>query len=298
MRDFLHHLFLPHHTNNHRPKVLHHHSLFVLCAVLIMLSLAVHSLPREYPAVLGVTANITVEDLLKITNQKREEKGLAPLKLSPELSQAAGQKAQHMYNKNYWAHVAPDGTTPWVFIKNSGYEYLYAGENLARGFTSAPDVVEAWMNSPTHRDNMLSKNYEDIGFAIQSGSLTGSDTVLVVEMFGSKYISTNQPAVPTTIPPVAQTLPSQATQSPSQSDTTTPFAGVAAVQNNPLIDSKSTTRNISLILLIGFIVILLLDAIIIERKKIARVVSHNVDHILFLTILLLAAIIIGKGAIL
>lgn len=296
MRDFLRHLFLPHHTNNHRPKVLHNHSLFVVCAVLLLLALGVHSINREYPSVLGVSANMTVEDLLKITNQKREEKGLAPLKLDAALSRAAAQKAQHMYDKNYWAHVSPEGTTPWVFIKNSGYEYLYAGENLARGFTTAPDVVDAWMESPTHRDNMLSANYEDIGFAIQSGSLTGSDTVLVVEMFGSKYIATNQPAIPS-IPPIADVVPSPATQSPTNIEPTSPIA-VAAVQNNPLIDSKSTTRNISLILLISFIVILILDAIIIERKKIARVVSHNVDHILFLTILLLAAIIIGKGAIL
>lgn len=294
MKHFLHHLFLPHHTNNHRPKVLHNHSLFFVIAALIIFSITINTVQKDHPAVLGISSNISIQELLTITNQKREEKGLSPLVLSPELSQAAAQKANHMFAHNYWAHVAPDGTTPWVFIKNSGYEYLYAGENLARGFTTSPDVVEAWMESPTHRENMLSPNYTDIGFAVSSGSLTGAETVLVVEMFGKKYISTNQPAVPST-PPVAETLPTQEPQSGMQ-----PQSGfaVASIQNSPLFDSKSITRTVSLALLLLFIVVLIVDAIVIERKKIARVVSHNVDHILFLTILLLAAIIIGKGMIL
>ena len=86
-----------------------------------------------------------------------------------------------MFSKDYWAHNAPDGTTPWVFIKNTGYNYIYAGENLARGFNSASDVINAWMNSPEHRQNVLSPNYQNVGFAVATGTLSGEDTVLVVE---------------------------------------------------------------------------------------------------------------------
>lgn len=294
MRDFLRHLLLPHHTNNHRPKVLHHQNLLFVIVALFSLSFILHPLHKEYPSVLGISANIAIGDLVKLTNQKRSEKGLAPLKFNEQLSHAAESKAHNMFTKNYWAHVAPDGTTPWVFIKNSGYEYLYAGENLARGFTTAPEVVNAWMASPTHRENMLSSNYEDVGFAVVPGSLTGSDTILVVEMFGSKYISTTNPADATNSAPIVHVLPSQPPSSPQP----TSAMAVAAIQNAPLIDSKATTKNVSLFLLVFFITILVIDAIIIERKKIVRAVSHNVDHILFLTILLLAAIIIGKGLIL
>jgi hypothetical protein len=264
MRDFLHHFFLPRHSNNHRPKLLHHGSLVLLIISLFVISLTGRAIHKEYPSVLGISSNIPVQELLTLTNQKRHEKGLAPLKLNTRLSQAAAGKAQNMFAHNYWAHVAPDGTTPWVFIKGSGYEYLYAGENLARGFTTAPDVVNAWMASPTHRENMLSPNYNDIGFAVSTGSLTGSDTVLVVEMFGSKYISTSQPQEPPAVP-LVNVLPSPTIVLPSTVSEPQPTSGVAvaAVNNNPLVDSKSTTRNMVLFLLILFIGVFVVDAIII-----------------------------------
>ncbi len=205
-----------------------------------------------------------------------------------------------MFADNRWAHIAPDGTTPWVFIKNSGYDYLYAGENLARGFTNASDAVNAWMASPTHRENLLSSNYSDVGFAVRSGTLTGSDTILIVQMFGTKYVPQDQEK------PVAQIAAAVVSPQPSPIISQAALGEVlpsqapvvAAIKNDPLIDSKSTKKNIGIFIIVFFIGVLAIDAIIIERKKIARVVSHNLDHILFLIVLLLAAIIIGRGVIL
>lgn len=307
MKNFLHHLLFPRESNNHRSKLLHHDSLLIVICLLLLATSLSAVLRNTHPDVLGVsTANISIDQMLSITNQRREEKGLRPLKLNNDLSKAAAEKAKNMFAHNYWAHVAPDGTTPWYFIKNSGYEYLYAGENLARGFTTAPDVVEAWMNSPSHRENMLSENYDEIGFAVDSGSLTGSETTLVVEMFGKRYIAGDGSELeevalapsPTVV--VAQVL--SPTPSPvvvAQSDTNnTSSTGVAAVQSEPLINSQTATRTISFALLFLFIGVLIIDAIIIERKQIVRVVSHNVDHILFLIIIALAVIIIGRGLIL
>lgn len=270
---------------------------------------------RQYPAVLGDSASISVQDLLTDTNAKRSANGLGSLKLNEQLSKAADQKAHHMLAQNYWAHVSPDGTTPWVFIKDSGYQYLYAGENLARGFDSGSEVVEAWMNSPTHRENLLSPHYTDIGFAVLAGSLTGSDTVLVVQMFGSPYTSKEEEkqvaAAPTQTIPVSSGAPLAQVVSPTVSISQTPtlvptesiaeannFAGVASVQSRPLVDTDSFKRNTSFILLGFFIVILVFDALVIERKKIVRAFSHNLDHILFLLFILIAGIIIGRGAIL
>lgn len=320
MINFLRHLFLPHHTNNHRPKILHHENIFTVVIFLIGLSLITPHIQKSYPAVLGVSANIPVQELLSLTNQKRAENGLAPLNLDPQLSAAAEGKLADMFAQNYWAHIAPNGTTPWYFIKNSGYEYVYAGENLARGYDSASAVVNAWMDSPTHRDNLLSSNYSDIGFAVASGSLTGSETVLVVQQFGRRYVAQNRPqvpiaaAIPTPTPIITQTISNQTptpivtqvvpTASPTQStpSPTTiqeePDIAVAASQNQPLINGKSTTRNFSIFLLILFIAVLILDIIIIERKKIKRIAGHNLDHIIFFAILLITAIIIGGGAIL
>ena len=92
--------------------MLHHQSLLFVIVALFTLSFSLHPIHKEYPAVLGISSNIAIGELLKLTNQKRAEKRLAPLQLNDQLSHAAAAKAQHMFANNYWAHVAPDGTTP------------------------------------------------------------------------------------------------------------------------------------------------------------------------------------------
>lgn len=303
MRHFLHHLFFPRESNNHRPKVLHFDVLFLIVAFLMSSFISLAGIERQYPAVLGDSTSISIQDLLTYTNLKRQANGLAPLKLNEKLNHAAEQKAKHMLAQNYWAHVAPDGTTPWVFIKDSGYEYLYAGENLARGFSTGSEVVDAWMNSPTHKENMLSPNYTDIGFAVLPGALTGNDTVLVVQMFGSPYTPKEQSdqvaAIPNGLAPPRDFVDDQPNQVlPTSVPQHGSITQVAAVQSQPLLDSGTLKRNMSFIFLGFFIAILVVDAIIIKRKSIARDFSHNLDHILFLLFILLAGIIIGKGAIL
>lgn len=321
MKHFLHHLLFPRESNNYRPKVLHFEVLFLIVAFLMSAFISLAGIERQYPAVLGDSTSISVQDLLTSTNLKRQANGLAPLKLNSQLNLAAQQKAKHMFAQNYWAHVAPDGTTPWVFIKDSGYEYLYAGENLARGFNTGSEVVDAWMNSPSHKENMLSPNYTDIGFAVLPGSLTGNDTVLVVQMFGSPYAPKEEPeqvvAIPNGLAPSRESADNLPTPivSPQISITAFPtsiplpiqtvadseepaITQVASVQTQPLVDAGTLKRNMSFVFLVFFIAILVLDMIIVKRKSIARDFSHNLDHILFLLFILLAGIIIGKGAIL
>jgi hypothetical protein len=322
MFKFLHHLFLPRESNNHRAKILHIDSIVIIITLLVFSSFLLSSIQSRFPAVLGISYDITPVDLLNQTNKVRQERGLSTLSLDSELSQAASNKAADMFAKNYWAHFAPDGGTPWGFIKNSGYVYLYAGENLARGFSNTSDVVNAWMASPSHRDNMLSSNYADVGFAIATGSLTGSDTVLVVEMFGTKYAGTAAAPViaaspvSSPVPASIQSEPTPITPEPSPTEVlpTIPFVvtnitpvpsqakqsqrEVASLQQQPLIDKNDFTKNAIVIVLIVVIVILIIDAIIIEKKKIIRVVSHNLDHIIYLIIILLTIIIIGKGLVL
>lgn len=308
MKDFLHHLLIPRESNKYRSKLLHYEVLFLLIAFLASGLITIAGVQREYPAVLGISTNISIADLLENTNKKRQENGLVPLKLNEKLNHAAEGKAKNMFSLNYWAHVAPDGTTPWVFIKDSGYEYLYAGENLARGFSSGADVVDAWMKSPSHRENLLSPNYRDIGFAVDSGQLTGSETVLVVQMFGSPYAINDEELTeePTAFTPPQITQAPAVVVQPSVFPTPTVVAkadiqqesadaGVAAIQNKPLLDTGTVKRNTAFFFLALIIFVLLLDAVIIERKQIVRAFSHNVDHILFLLFVLLAGILIGSG---
>jgi uncharacterized protein YkwD len=317
MKRLLHHLFVPHESNSHRARVLHHDSLLIVIAFLVAGLIVMQGAHRQYPAVLGdATSAITVSDLLRYTNLQREAKGLAPLTMNPELTHAAQLKAKDMFAKDYWAHVSPDGTTPWVWIHESGYDYLYAGENLARGFSSSSDVVTAWMNSPEHRANMLSPNYTDIGFAVADGTLTGTQTTLVVQEFGSPYNSDGtvkenpmpigEASLSPSPTPVGVIGTTQPTTTPAphvvvgnvQIGQPSALAGQAAVQNKPLVDAISLKRTISFAFLGFFVLMLALDAIIIERRKIARIFSHNVDHMLYLLFILLAGIIIGRGVIL
>src|SRR3989304_4267883 len=147
MISFLSHLFLPRESNNYRAKLLHHNILFLFIIFIFASSFLLEIIGVNFPSVLGIQTNITVDQLLVLTNEKRAELGLPPLTLSTQLSTAAMLKAQDMLEKDYWAHNSPDGKTPWVFIKETGYNYTYAGENLAKGFNSAEDGVNAWMAS-------------------------------------------------------------------------------------------------------------------------------------------------------
>ena len=86
---------------------------------------------------------------------------MSALHTNVNLVSAAYAKAHHMLENQYWDHYAQDGTTPWSFIKQTDYKYVYAGENLAKGFKTSEGVHQAWMASPTHRANILSGKYSN-----------------------------------------------------------------------------------------------------------------------------------------
>jgi hypothetical protein len=295
MRDFLHHLFLPRESNNHRARILHHSGLLLLIAVFFVLEISFSFIHSQREDILGIRTEITAQELLTLTNKKRAENGLAPVQLNDTLSNAASQKASDMFSKNYWAHNSPEGTTPWVFIKSAGYDYLYAGENLARGFTTSSDVIDAWMDSPGHRENMLSPNYREIGFAVVPGSLTGDETVLVVEMFGQKREGAVEIAQAEQALPGDQTVVSEAF--PDQQEIRNTESTVASFKTQPIIDVKQATKGISMTIILVLFSAIVLDLLIIKRKKIVRVVAHNIDSMIFLLVVILIILIIGNGVI-
>jgi hypothetical protein len=88
-----------------------------------------------------------------------------------------------MLSVDYWSHNAPDGTTPWQWIEGEGYAYTNAGENLARGFNTTEGIIDAWLESPSHRANVLNRDYTEVGFAAVNGTMSGQKTTLVVAMY-------------------------------------------------------------------------------------------------------------------
>lgn len=102
-----------------------------------------------------------------------------------KLSKAAGDKAADMLEHSYFSHNSPEGLTPWHWIDKEQYDYDYAGENLAMDFLSPEKMHQAWLDSPTHRANILNEKYKEIGVAVEKGKINGHDTILVVVLFGS-----------------------------------------------------------------------------------------------------------------
>jgi hypothetical protein len=93
-----------------------------------------------------------------------------------------------MIDNDYWAHIAPDGTTPWSFIDDAGYVYIKAGENLAYGFATSSGTVDGWMNSPGHRANILDEEFEEVGFGILDGpNFQDDENTVVVAIYATPY---------------------------------------------------------------------------------------------------------------
>ncbi len=314
MFSYLRHLLVPHQRNNHRAKILHNSSLFFL-SILFLFSTTLTILVNSYhPEVLGVSYSISDSELLNLVNYERGQRGLSALSLNGQLSQAAAGKASHMFSNNYWAHFAPDGTSPWGFIKGAGYNYLYAGENLAKGFTNSSDVVNAWMNSPTHRENLLSPQFKDVGFSISSGTLQGEETVLIVQMFGA---TTNTAFAPPqsveapTVPAQVNSVP-QITIIPTPTPfPTLPVQGIVVAQNitpkgyiepssykfNPIIDAIFGTKVITFGILVLILIALITDFMVVEKNRIPRIVGNNIDHILLISLFLVFILISRLGTV-
>lgn len=133
-------------------------------------------------------SDLTQADIIELTNDSRSIAGLPPLKQNALLTEAAQAKANDMFKSDYFAHTSPKGTTPWDWIKGSGYKFSFAGENLAINYTSAKKQHMAWMKSPTHKANILNKNYEEIGVAVKEGTLNGEKAIVTVSVFAKPRI--------------------------------------------------------------------------------------------------------------
>jgi Cysteine-rich secretory protein family len=127
--------------------------------------------------------------VVDLTNDERADNELQPLRRNPTLDAAAKLKAEHMAKNEYFSHFSPSGVSPWYWFDESGYVYAHAGENLAIHFTDSDEVVEAWMGSPSHRQNIVDKKYTEIGVATFKGKFEGYDTVYVVQLFGTPAIA-------------------------------------------------------------------------------------------------------------
>ncbi len=150
-----------------------------------VLFVAFSSILVALPGCAGASA-ITPERVVELVNADRSTGGLAALKVDAQLAQAAEAKGRDMVAHDYFAHTSPEGRTPWNWIEGAGYGYHYAGENLAIRFTDAEEEQSAWMASPTHRANIMSDHFVDIGVAVVTKVESGHPVFIVVQEFGSR----------------------------------------------------------------------------------------------------------------
>lgn len=131
---------------------------------------------------------LSAEEMISLTNQARVENGLPVFLINSKLTEAAEKKAADMFRFQYFDHNSPSGKTPWDFIKSTGYNYKYAGENLAIDFITAKGAHQALMESLSHRENILNLNYTEIGIVAVEGIFEGSKSIIIVEEFGAPFV--------------------------------------------------------------------------------------------------------------
>lgn len=134
----------------------------------------------------GVARPSSATSILAAMNRERAAYGLGPLRLNETLSLAATDRIDDMFAKRYFAHVSPDGIQPFTWARKRGYRYSLIGENLAVGY-SGTSVVDGWMRSPGHRENILQRSFDEVGLAIADGApQRGYRGPTVVALYGAR----------------------------------------------------------------------------------------------------------------
>jgi uncharacterized protein YkwD len=207
--DRVRHWFVPSSHNAYRPHLLRRTSLGLLLALTLFseATLLTTLLLREGGG--EYFAAVIQSEIVSLTNAERAQSRVGALIENKRLNASAQAKAEHMAALGYFAHDGPDGKKPWSWIEEAGYDYRYAGENLAVRFVDSREVVVAWMASPTHRANIVKPVYQEIGVGVAHGMYKGSPATFVVQHFASPQRTAVLPA---------RVLGSEVGPSPSLSD--------------------------------------------------------------------------------
>lgn len=250
---------LPSESNEYKSKFLQSNTLLYCVVLLLALKIVATLIFINLPANMFF-ADITKSALENSINQTRQSLGLAPLLENAKLNQAAQAKAQNMVQNNYFDHTSPTGVSPWFWFAQAGYRYKYAGENLAIGFYDSQEVYNAWLNSPSHKANIVNPHYTEVGTAVLGG-FGPNNSVIVVQEFASplpvkpapvasnsKPVAVTQPK-PKPVPapaPVAKPAPQAITEPQTPSENEQVLSQTTQLQNFIEPASANGSDNLSL----------------------------------------------------
>lgn len=177
--------FIPHEGNDHQPHMLRRETILFLGVIVLAIEVLFAFRSLGIISIDKLTALILPNSLVDETNAARAADDLSSLQPNALLELAAKEKANDMAKNGYFAHTSPTGVTPWYWFEKAGYNFEYAGENLAVNFVDSQDVMNAWMNSPEHRANILDSHFTQIGIATAEGTYEGRPAVFAVQLFGT-----------------------------------------------------------------------------------------------------------------
>jgi cysteine-rich secretory family protein len=296
------HYFIPQERNNHRASILKPNFLLFFLVLYLLNQSVIKTIVMVKPGILGYSSEITYQKVLERTNNERKKSGLEPLQYNSVLADSARRKAEDMFQNDYWAHNSPEGKTPWTFFDATGYRYSVAGENLAKDFYNTDSLVKAWMNSPTHRDNIIHQKYKEIGIAVVNGTLGGIKTTLVVQHFGTPLIAqvapktSPQQQIPAIKPEIIN-QPSTEALLQVEKIPELKSTDVLAENNERLISPLAISKVFGSIIFIVLVVVLFIDGYITIKNNTHRLTGSTAGHIGFLIFIFLLMLYNQQGSI-
>jgi len=181
-------------------------------AIINMPDLFVQSKPLQIEQ---PVAAFTSDDIIQRTNRYRQDLSLNSLSPNKELTDAALYRAQDMAKTGQFSHkvaTTTNMTDAWAFMKDKGYNYSDAAENLATWYDNPDSVMQGWIDSPSHKKNLQDKRYTDIGVAVVPAKFGGKDTYFVVQFLGNRKkdgtMETKEVITPVPSKPIAPTADS------------------------------------------------------------------------------------------
>jgi uncharacterized protein YkwD len=140
-------------------------------------------------------SSLTAKGVIEWTNKQRADYGLAPLEENLNLDASAAMKTENMFQDQYFAHDSLTGEGVGDLAGISGYYFLVIGENLAMGnFENDEALIQAWMDSEGHRENILNPDYKDIGVSVKKGVYQGRTIWMAVQHFGRPLSDCESPS--------------------------------------------------------------------------------------------------------
>lgn len=186
----------------------------------------------------SVDSTLTVNNIIALTNQNRVAEGLNPLTENHKLDLSAEKKVDDMIALQYFEHVSPTGVDVSKLGDSVGYEYIIIGENLAMGnFRNDKALLDAWMASPGHRENILKSNYTEIGVAAKKGTFDGRDVWFAVQHFGTP--KSLCPSIDNILQATIESLQLKATKTQQELD-----SKLKAINSGAVVNGQTTNEQI------------------------------------------------------